>query len=70
MGDKSQTRKHPSPQRSPSAMGEGGRVLQGGVSTPCGENRAAWGPRFGAGELLRNREREWSGGRPAIRGGI
>ena len=51
-------------------MGEGGRVLQGGVSTPCGENRAAWGPRFGAGELLRNREREWSGGRPAIRGGI
>jgi len=25
--------------------GEGGRVLQGGVSTPCGENRAVWGPR-------------------------
>ena len=25
--------------------GEGGRVPQGGVSTPCGENRPAWGPR-------------------------
>ena len=25
--------------------GEGGPVLQGGVSTPCGENRAVWGPR-------------------------
>ena len=34
--------------------GEGGRVPQGGVSTPCGENRPAWGPpAFGAGELFR-----------------
>src|SRR5437870_7516165 len=27
-----------------SKRGEGGRVLQSGVSTPSGENRAVWGP--------------------------